>query len=258
MTLQQINRQALFTIIYSGCRRSINMWKLVIFPPVLTAILYFVIFGRIIGGRIGDMHGFPYVTYILPGLVMMSVINSAYAHTSFTLFLDKFTHSFDDLLVSPVYNIVILLGYIVAAILRSLIVGSLVLCVSLLFTKVHIAHVVGTLLSMCLAGALFACAGLYNALLARNFDDINIVPIFILTPLIYLGGVFYPLSALPGLWRYIAYANPIAYIISGMRYTMLGLNSHGWVPSLVVMLVMIIGFLVVMNHMMSHSGRVRA
>lgn len=258
MNLSAINRSAFFTIMINGLIRVLRMWRMVLLPPVLTATLYFVVFGRIIGGRIGDMHGYSYVSYILPGLVMLSVIVSAYTQGSNSLFLERFQHSFDDLLASPVCNMAILAGYVGVAVLRSMIVGLLVLGVSLFFTNVHVAHYAATLGMMVLASMVFGAAGLLNGMFAKSFDDISVVPTFVLMPLIYLGGVFYPLDALPGFWRDISFINPIAYIISGMRYSMLGLESSGWLPSLLVMLVLLVGLFSLMNYMLSHSARIRA
>ncbi len=241
-----------------GLRNNIRMWKMVLLPPILTAILYFLIFGQVIGDRIGLIHGFAYMTYILPGLIMMAAMNSAYAQTSNSFFLEKFQHCIDEMLISPIYNIVILLGFIAVGIFRGLIVATLVLVVSMFFTKVVIIHWVVMLLSLLVATTVFAAAGLINAIMARTFDDIGVVPTFILTPLIYLGGVFYPLSSLPPFWRDISYLNPLAYIISSLRYSMLGLSGQYIAWAFAVMLLFIVFFLAAANYLMSYGNRLRA
>ena len=257
MALAQVNMVAFKTIIVIGLKRVLRMWKMVLLPPVLTSILYFIIFGTVMGQRIGLMQGVPYMSYIVPGLVMMSVIMVSYAQTSFSLFLDKFQHSIEDMLVAPIFNIVLLLGYVFVGIFRGLLVGILVVLVTMFFTHIQFVHCFDTFVSILLASALFSSAGLLNAIFARNFDDISVVPTFFLVPLIYLGGVFYPISALPIGWRELSYLNPIAYIISSLRYSMLGLGGAHWWTSLLLMFLLAMTFLLVANYLLGHSSKIR-
>ncbi len=208
-------------------RRFLRIWVQTLVPPAVTMLLYFAIFGTLIGERVGLMGGIPYVQYIAPGLVMMAIITNTYANVVGSFFSAKFQRYIEELLVSPTPNWVILSGYVGGGIARGLMVGVIVTGVAHLFTKLPIHHLGITLLTAFLTALLFACAGLINALFSRSFDDTSIVPTFLLTPLTYFGGVFYSIELLPEPWRSLSYLNPILYMVNAFRYGMLG---HSDIP----------------------------
>ena len=187
--------------------------------------LYFVIFGSLIGERIGQMGGFTYMEFIVPGLIMMSVITNSYANVSSSFFSAKFQRNIEELLVSPIPTWAIIFGFVGGGVARASLIGIIVTTVSLLFVDVHIHNVAIIVLTLLLTSVLFATAGLINAIFARTFDDISVVPTFVLTPLTYLGGVFYSLSLLPEFWQWVSKANPIVYMVNGFRYGFLGVSD---------------------------------
>jgi len=213
---------ALYTIVRREMVRFLRIWTQTLVPPTITMSLYFIIFGNLIGPRVGSMAGFRYIDYIVPGLIMMAVITNAYANVVASFFGTKFQRSLEELLVSPMSNNVIISGYVLGGVARGVLVGLLVTVVSVGFTKLQIRHIGFTILIGFLTSVLFAIAGLINAILARKFDDINIVPTFILTPLTYLGGVFYSIELLSPFWQTVSYLNPVLYIVNAFRYGMLG------------------------------------
>ena len=223
----QGNLIALYTITRREVARILRIWSQTLLPPAITMALYFVIFGSLIGGRIGEMHGFRYIDYIVPGLIMMSVIQNAYGNISSSFFGAKFQRFVEEMLVSPTPSWVMLTGYVAGGVLRCLMVGVIVLGVSLFFTRLHLAHPLVTLSTFVLAAAVFALAGFVNAVFAKKFDDIAIVPTFVLTPLTYLGGVFYSVDLLPEPWRTISHANPVLYMVNAFRYGILGVSDVG-------------------------------
>lgn len=194
-------------------------------PPVITMTLYFIIFGNLIGSRIGDMHGFSYMQFIVPGLIMMAVITNSYANVASSFFSAKFQRNIEELLVAPVPTHVVIAGYVGGGVARGICVGVLVTIISLFFVplQVHAWWVIA--LTLLLTAILFSLAGLINAVFATTFDDISLIPTFVLTPLTYLGGVFYSLSLLPPFWQAVSKLNPIVYMISGFRYGFLGIND---------------------------------
>lgn len=202
-----------------------RIWIQTLVPPVITMTLYFIIFGNLIGSRIGDMGGFNYMQFIVPGLIMMSVITNSYSNVVSSFFSAKFQHNIEELLVAPVPTHVIIIGYVGGGMARGLAVGILVTAVSLLFVPLHVHSWVIIVLTLLMTTILFSLAGLLNAIFARTFDDISIVPTFVLTPLTYLGGVFYSITLLPEVWQWVSKLNPIVYMISGFRYGFLGIND---------------------------------
>lgn len=216
---------ALSTIVRKEVTRFSRIWLQTLIPPVITMGLYFVIFGHLIGSRIGQMGGFDYMSFVVPGLVMMSVINNAYSNVVSSFFSAKFNHSIEELLVSPTPSYVILLGYVSGGMLRGLAVGSIVTLVSLFFASFKLQHIGITVLVVLLASVLFALAGLINAIFANSFDDISIVPTFVLTPLTYFGGVFYSIELLPEFWQTVSQFNPILYLVNAFRYGFLGVSD---------------------------------
>ena len=222
---QHPNLVAFHTIVRREVVRILRIWGQTLVPPAITMTLYFLIFGSLIGRRIGDMGGHDYMDFIVPGLVMMSIIQNSYGNISSSFFGAKFGRHVEELLVSPMPNIVILSGYVVGAVLRGLMVGAIVLGIAMLFTHVRVPHPLVTLSTVVLGATIFSLAGFVNAVYAKKFDDIAIVPTFILTPLTYLGGVFYSVSALPRPWRELSYANPILYMVNAFRYGLLGISD---------------------------------
>ncbi|HBG30241.1 ABC transporter permease [Candidatus Macondimonas diazotrophica] len=210
------------TIFRKEARRFLRIWPQTLVPPAITMTLYFVIFGNLIGRRIGTMGGHDYLDYIVPGLIMMSVITSAYANVVSSFFGAKFQRFVEELLVAPVPGYVILAGFVAGGMVRAMLVAGLVTGVSLFFTDLRIAHPLVTLSVMLLTAALLAVAGFINALYAKTFDDISIVPTFVLTPLTYLGGVFYSIDLLPAFWQTLSRFNPILYLVNAFRFGMLG------------------------------------
>jgi ABC-2 type transport system permease protein len=219
------NLVALQTIVRREVRRFVRIWPQTLLPPAITMVLYFVIFGNLIGSRIGDMGGFAYMDYIVPGLIMMSVITNSYSNVVSSFFSAKFQRSIEELLVSPMSPHVILIGYVAGGVLRGLAVAVIVTLLSLFFTQLQVHHWGITLLVIVLTATLFALGGFINAVFARNFDDISIIPNFVLTPLTYLGGVFYSISMLSPLWQTLSMANPILHMVNAFRYGILGVSD---------------------------------
>lgn len=213
---------ALVTIIVREVRRFMRIWVQTLVPPAITMTLYFVIFGNLIGSRIGEMGGYSYMQFVVPGLIMMSVITNAYSNVVSSFFGAKFQHHIEELLVSPTPNHVILVGYVAGGMARGLIVGALVTALSLFFARLQIHHLGITVGIVLLTSILFSLLGFINAVYANSFDDISIIPTFVLTPLIYLGGVFYSLDLLPAFWQGVSQANPILYVVNAFRYGILG------------------------------------
>ena len=213
------------TIVTREIRRFMRIWPQTLLPPAVTMTLYFIIFGNLIGSRIGVMGGFDYMAFIVPGLIMMSVITSSYANVVSSFFSMKFQRSIEELLVSPVPNWVILVGYVTGGMSRGLGIGFIVTLLSLGFTQLSIHHLPMVILTVFLTSALFSLGGFINAMLATKFDDISIVPTFVLTPLTYLGGVFYSIDMLPGFWQGVSMINPILYMVNAFRYGILGVSD---------------------------------
>jgi ABC-2 type transport system permease protein len=235
------NLIALHTLVRREVVRIMRIWTQTLIPPAITMTLYFVIFGKLIGGRIGEMHGFTYMQYIVPGLVMMSIITNSYGNISSSFFGAKFSRAVEEMLVSPMPNWVILLGYVAGAVLRGLIVGVLVLCIALFFTDLHVAHPLITFASVLMGATVFSLAGFVNAVYAKKFDDIALVPTFVLTPLTYLGGVFYSVDLLSQPWRSISMANPILYMVNAFRFGVLGVSDVNIYVAFGVMSLFVLG-----------------
>lgn len=213
------------TLVKREIVRFMRIWSQTLLPPAITMSLYFIIFGKFIGSQLNQIHGFDYIQFIVPGLVLMSVMTNAYANTSSSFFLTKFNKSIEEMLVSPMPNLVILLGFMIGGTIRGLLVGLIVLIVSLFFTSVPIHHVSVVLLMAILAAMVFSLGGLINAVYAKRFDDIAFVPTFILTPLTYLGGVFYSIHQLPPIWQQISLFNPILNMVDTFRFGLLGISD---------------------------------
>ena len=216
---------AFHTLLTREVRRFLRIWPQTLLPPAITMTLYFIIFGNLIGSRIGEMGGFNYMDYIAPGIIMMAVINNAYANVASSFYSAKFQSHIEELLVAPVPNYLILAGYVAGGIARGLCVGLIVTLVSLFFTTIEIQHLWITISMVVLSAVMFALGGFINAMYAQSFDEIAIIPTFILTPLTYLGGVFYSISLLPDFWQNVSLFNPILYMVNAFRYGMLGVSD---------------------------------
>lgn len=213
---------ALKSLAVKETNRYLRIWVQTLVPPVITTSLYFIIFGKMIGSRIGEMGGFSYMEFIVPGLIMMSTITSSYSNVSSSFFSQKFQKNIEELLVAPVPTHVIIWGFVFGGLGRSILVGTLVTIISLFFVPLHVYSWVIVVLTLVMTAILFSLAGLLNGIFAQSFDDVSTVPTFVLQPLTYLGGVFYSISMLPPIWQTISKVNPIVYMISGFRYGFLG------------------------------------
>ncbi|MFC1689652.1 ABC transporter permease [Pseudomonadota bacterium] len=213
------------TIVRKEITRILRIWGQTIVPPAITMTLYFIIFGELIGRRIGEMGGFTYMQYIVPGLVIMSVITNSYGNMVSSFFGAKLGKHIEEMLISPLPNWVILAGYVTGAVARGLMVGAVVMVVSLFFTPIEVQHPLIMFTVLLLTAVVFSLAGMVNAIFAQKFDDIAIIPTFVLAPLTYLGGVFYSISLLPDFWQSVSVANPILYMVNGFRYGMLGVSD---------------------------------
>ena len=221
----RVNWVAFKTLVRKEVMRVVRIWVQTIVPPAITMTLYFIIFGNLIGRRIGEMGGFDYMQYIAPGLIMMSVITNSYGNVVSSFFGAKFGKHVEEMLVSPMSNSTIIMGHVAGGVMRGLMVGGLVTIIALGFTDLSVAHPLITFSMVILASTVFALLGFVNAVFAKKFDDISIIPTFVLTPLTYLGGVFYSISLLPGFWQTVSKANPIIYMIDGFRYGFLGISD---------------------------------
>lgn len=239
---RQQNMIAMYTLFRKEVVRFMRIWPQTLFPPIITQSLYFLIFGKFIGSQISDINGVSYMAFIVPGLVMMSVINNSYVNVAGSFFSSKFQRSVEELLVSPAPNWVIVGGYAFSGALRGVLCGLLVFAVSIFFTRPVIHHFGYILVFIVLTAVVFALGGLINGILAKKFDDISIVPTFILTPLTYLGGVFYSISLLPGFWRTLSHFNPILYMINGFRYGFYGFSDVNILLSFAILILFAIIF----------------
>lgn len=247
---------AFYTMIRKDIVRMFRIWVQTFLPSVITSTLYFLVFGTVLGSRIGDMQGVDYMTFVVPGLVMLAIVTTSYANTSFMFFTSKFfARSIDEILVSPTPPWLLIAGFVGGGIVRGLLVGLLVLLVSLFFTgltvTIHSALVIFGFAF--LTSLVFALAGLVNGIYAKTIDGINIVPTFFLTPLVYLGGIFYSVHTLPDWWQAITYANPLFYLINGFRYGFLGITDVALSMSVLILLALVV-ILVAINWYFIRTG----
>ena len=247
-----------YTIVIREFSRIIRIWGQTIVPPVITATLYFIIFGSLVGSRIGNMDGVPYMTFIAPGLIMMAVITNSFANVVSSFFSSKLMLHLEEMLVAPLAHTTIVLGFIVGGVVRGLLVAALVVVVALAFTNLHVVHPFITLTTILLTAVVFSAAGLFNAIFAKTFDDISIIPTFVLTPLTYLGGVFFSISLLPPFWQKVALANPILYMVNAFRYGMLGSSDIPIGVAYAIMLAFAVMLFVAILALLKHGRGVRA
>lgn len=246
-----------YTIARREIKRFFRIWLQTLLPPAILTGLYFLIFGKVIGDRVGSIETIPYIDFIAPGLIMMSVITNAYNNVSSSFFSTRFHRNIDEQLVSPLPDLLIVLGYVSGGVLRGLVVGVVVGVVSFFFTDISVAHWLLVLVVATLSAAVFSILGFLNALFARSFDDISIVPTFILTPLTYLGGTFYSIHMLGEVWQMIARFNPLLYVIDGFRYAVLGQSDMPYQYTIIVLLIMVFALLFIAVKFMKSSLGVR-
>ncbi len=245
------------TIWLKEVRRILRIWPQTLLPPVITMSLYFVIFGKMIGSRVGEMGGVPYMQFIVPGLIMMAIITNSYSNVVSSFFSAKFTASIEELLVSPVSKHAILMGYISGGIFRGLAIGLIVSIVALFFTDLGIEHLFVTVFTVLGTSILFSLGGFINAVFARSFDDISIIPSFVLTPLTYLGGVFYSMENLSPFWQNVSLLNPIVYMVNSFRYGILGYSDVNVWYSMAAIFVFCAIFYTIAYRLLSNGSRVR-
>ena len=234
------NLQGLKTLAWAQVRRILRIWIQTILPPAITTALYFLIFGQLIGSRIGGMPGYEGLTYIefmVPGLIMLSVITNSYANVASAFYGTKFQKAMEEIIISPMPNWIILIGFLIGGIARGMLVGLVVVLTSLFFVQVTIDNILLTAISIVLTSILFSILGLLNGIYAKTFDDVSIIPTFVLTPLIYLGGIFYSIDILSTEWQFISQLNPILYIVNFFRFAMLGVSEINPITGMVLILV---------------------
>ncbi|OQM34236.1 ABC transporter permease [bacterium endosymbiont of Pedicinus badii] len=240
---------ALNSILKKEIKRFSRIWIQTLAPPTITMTLYFIIFGNFIGLQIKSINGYSYIQFIVPGLIMMTTITNAYMNVSSSFFSAKFQKSIEEILVAPIPIHIIIIGYVGGGVIRAFIVSILVICISLLFTSIKLYSGLLMVLLLLLTSVLFSLLGLFNAILAKNFDDISIVPTFVLTPLIYLGGVFYSLNLLPNFWKYISFINPILYIVNSFRYSVLGYSEVSvWIAIFILIFFIFVFYFLCWKH----------
>lgn len=242
------------TIVTREIRRFLRIWVQTLIPPAITMALYFIIFGSLIGSRIGSMGGFSYMQFVVPGLIMMSVITNSYSNVVSSFFSAKFQRNVEEMLVSPVSNFVILSGFVIGGVARGIAVGVMVTFLSLFFTHLDISNWLIMCSIVFLTAILFSLAGFINAVYAQNFDDISIIPTFVLTPLTYLGGVFYSISLLPEFWQIASKLNPILYMVNAFRYGVLGVSDINVAYAFAMIIIFIILAFAYAMHLLN-SGR---
>lgn len=220
-----MNLVGFYTLSCKECRRILRIWRQTLVPPVITTTLYFLIFGKLIGSRIGEMNGVSYMQFIAPGLIMMTAITASYVNTASSFFLSKFTRDFEEMLISPLSSHNIIWGYVSGSLLRGGLSALLVMSVAMIFVSFEIYSFTIIALTLLLTIIAFALGGLINAVFAKSFDDVGLIPTFVLTPLTYLGGIFYSISLLPEFWQTVSKFNPIVYMINGLRYGFLGISD---------------------------------
>lgn len=248
---------AFSTITTQEIRRILRIWPQTLLPPAITMSLYFIIFGKMIGSRVGEMGGVPYMQFIVPGLIMMSVITNSYSNVVSSFFSTKFHGNIEEMLVSPISKHAMLLGFITGGLFRGLTVGFIVTILALFFTQLSLEHLFVTIFTIVMTAVLFSLGGMINAIFARSFDDISIIPNFVLTPLTYLGGVFYSLENLSPFWQSVSLVNPIVYMVNAFRYGILGYSDVNVWWSLLTLMTFTIIFYVIAYQLLKNGSRTR-
>ncbi|WP_186175119.1 ABC transporter permease [Vibrio jasicida] len=256
--MYQLYWTAFCSLVTKEVNRFTRIWVQTLVPPAITMTLYFIIFGNLIGSRIGDMNGFSYMEYIVPGLIMMSVITNSYSNVASSFFSSKFQRNIEELLVAPVPNYIIILGFVMGGVVRGLLVGTIVTFVSLFFVDLQVDHWGIIIATVFMTSVVFSLGGLINAVYAKTFDDISIIPTFVLTPLTYLGGVFYSISLLPEFWQGVSKLNPIVYMVNAFRYGFLGVSDVGIVTSFSVLILFVIALYAVAHYLVTKGIGLRS
>lgn len=256
--MYQLYWTAFQSLLAKEVNRFMRIWVQTLVPPAITMTLYFIIFGSLIGSRIGEMGGFSYMEYIVPYFIMMSVITNSYSNVASSFFSAKFQKNIEELLVAPVPNYVIIAGFVMGGVVRGLLVGAIVTLVSLFFVDLQVEHWGIIIATVFLTSVVFSLGGLINAVFAGTFDDISIIPTFVLTPLTYLGGVFYSISLLPEFWQGVSKINPIVYMVNAFRYGFLGVSDVGIATSFGVLGVFIIGLYAVAHYLVAKGIGLRS
>jgi ABC-2 type transport system permease protein len=257
-SLARINLVGFVTIVRKEVNRVLRIWVQTIVPPAITMTLYFIIFGSLIGQRIGDMNGVPYTSFIAPGLIMMAVITNSFGNVVSSFFSGKLHHHLEEMLVSPLSVATIIGGYVVGGVVRGIAVAALVTIVAMFFADLRVEHPLITLSVVVLTAATFSLAGLLNAIFAKNFDEISIIPTFVLTPLTYLGGVFFSISLLSPGWQALARVNPILYMVNAFRYGMLGASDIGIGTAYAIIIAALVGLYVIVFVLLDRGTGIRA
>ncbi len=253
MTIKHPTWVGYLTIVRKESTRVFRIWSQTILPSVVTQSLYFIIFGGLIGSQLGAVDGMSYASFLVPGLVMMAAITNAFSNVASSFFGSKFMRSIEELLVSPLKPWALVAGYVTGGVVRGGVVAVAVFAVSAFFTRVHITHIAALIFFLLATCVIFALLGFLNGLFAKKFDDVGIIPTFVLTPLTYLGGVFYSLSNLPPFWRAVSYANPIVYMIDGFRYGFSGVSTTPVLASALILTVVAAG-LIWINYTLVKKG----
>ncbi len=248
---------AFITLTKKEIKRILRIWPQTLLPPAITMSLYFLIFGKMIGSRVGEMGGVPYMQFIVPGLIMMSIITNSYSNVVSSFFSTKFHGNIEEMLVSPVSKHTILFGYMAGGLFRGLAVGSIVMALALFFTNLSITNIFITVFTVVMTAMLFSLGGLINAIFARSFDDISIIPSFVLTPLTYLGGVFYSLDSLSTFWQNLSLINPIVYMVNAFRFGILGHSDVNVWYAMAMMLLFTTIFYTVAYRLLVNGSRLR-
>lgn len=238
------------TIVIKECLRFLRIWVQTLIPPIITVALYFVIFGNLVGSQIGNIGEFTYMEFIVPGLVLMALISNSYANVVSSFYGSKFQRNIEEMLISPLPNYLILIGFISGGMARGILVGVAVLLVSLFFSDLNIHSYLVTIVVFILTSILFSLAGMINAIYANSFDDITIIPTFVLTPLTYLGGIFYSISMLPEFWQNVSLINPILYMINAFRYGLLGVSDIPLTHAFIIIIAFIIALFMFSLHLL--------
>jgi ABC-2 type transport system permease protein len=245
------------TIVTKEVRRFMRIWVQTIVPPAITIMLYFIIFGNLIGSRIGEMGGFGYMEFVVPGLIMMGVITNSYSNVVSSFFNARFQRHVDEMLVSPLPNYIILLGFVCGGVARGLAVGFVVTILATFFADISVHNIWITISIVVLTSILISLAGFINAVFAESFDDISIIPTFVLTPLIYLGGVFYSIDLLPEFWANLSQLNPILYMVNGFRYGILGVSDINITWAFAMIIVFIVSAFTYSLHLLNSGKKLR-
>lgn len=246
------------TIVIKEVSRFTRIWVQTILPPAISMTLYFVIFGSLIGPRIGTMNGFDYIDYIAPGIIMMSIINNAYANVVSSFYGAKFQRHIEEMLVAPIPNFIILAGFVTGGVVRGFLVGAVVTIVALFFTDLQLHSFPITIAVVLMTSIVFSLAGMINAIFATKFDDISIIPTFVLTPLIYLGGVFYSIDLLPEFWQKVSAFNPILYMVNAFRYGMLGESDISITHAFIMLIVFTITLLIISLQLLNRGVGIKS